>query len=503
MNNTIIICSGGIVNESLSLYFGKITPALLPIKNKTLLEQQLLLCHEFDNIIVNLPNQFQNDSRLVFLKSKFNNIKYFFGKTNSTLRSDLLDIFLKYKLVSSSLLMGDTLFNEDFPINLPNYSASVSKSDFDYSWTHLRNKIVMTGYFYFKNFKNFIKVLDDSLDFKEGLINYNNLILPCEIKLDSWMDLGHYHTYITNKFNYTTERLFNSIKNTDGNFITKSSGKINKITAEYLWFNSLPENLKSNTPTVRNLKNDGLIISYEIEKIFLPTISETYVFGNISLSRFKRIILNCERVLELFKNKEYNKLDSGQFYRNIELKTINRLNLTDINTNLEYYFEGEKYKIADMLKSISFNDNDFVFPMSLSHGDFCFSNMFLDLQTNQIKLIDPRGIDFLGNISQCGNIIYDYAKLYHSIVGQYDFIIAEQYEVNISEKREIKFNIFSSDDSDFIKYVRNKWYYMDKTLLKINIHLFLSMIPLHPESEKRQNAFLANSIRLFKLFKEI
>jgi len=36
-------------------------------------------------------------------------------------------------------------------------------------------------------------------------------------------------------------------------------------------------------------------------------------------------------------------------------------------------------------------------------------------------------------------------------------------------------------------------------ILAINVHLFLSMLPLHDENINRQKAFIANAIRLFKI----
>jgi hypothetical protein len=499
-NNNIIICSGGFVNESLRLYFGKIPPSLLPIRNKILLNYQLQLIEsKFKTIIINLPISFENDERLASLKSD-DNLLFFFSDENEDLKESLGKIALEFNLSSASLLMGDTLFNEELPNDLSKFSVSVANSEIDYSWTFTNDNLVMTGFFYIPDLIFFLTKIEDASTFKSLLIKYSEIIEPEKIKLDSWIDLGHFHTYITNKFNYTTERVFNTLKNSTSDFIEKSSVKINKIIGEYLWFESVPSEIKGIIPKVIALENNGITASYKIEKVYLPTISEIYVFGKLSQNRFSAIVNKCEEVLNYFKLQSLNDLKTEDFYNDIIQKTSRRLNDSNLDLNKIYEYEDLKLSISDIVSSINFDDVDNKFPMSFYHGDFCFSNMFFDLHTNQIKLIDPRGLNFSNSISQVGNVIYDYAKMYHSIVGLYDYIITDQYEVSISNKGLIKFKIYNSANSNFVDYIRHRWKVLDSTLLKINIHLFLSMIPLHSESPKRQEAFIANSIRLFKSY---
>ena len=44
--------------------------------------------------------------------------------------------------------------------------------------------------------------------------------------------------------------------------------------------------------------------------------------------------------------------------------------------------------------------------------------------------------------------------------------------------------------------------YEEKEILAITVHLFLSMLPLHSDNSKRQDAFIANALRLFRLLRE-
>ncbi|WP_438404094.1 hypothetical protein, partial [Aeromonas veronii] len=119
---------------------------------------------------------------------------------------------------------------------------------------------------------------------------------------------------------------------------------------------------------------------------------------------------------------------------------------------------------------------------SVLHGDFCFSNILYDFRAQKIKVIDPRGITANSEMTIYGDVSYDIAKLSHSILGLYDWIIAGYYDVNISA-REIEFKIKVSNYVDdiqsyYISRVGSVFGMRPETLYAMQIHLFLSMLPL-------------------------
>ena len=67
---------------------------------------------------------------------------------------------------------------------------------------------------------------------------------------------------------------------------------------------------------------------------------------------------------------------------------------------------------------------------------------------NNIKLIDPRGLNEKGEKTIFGDLSYEVAKLGHSIVGLYDLIIANKYscsyEINKSSIN-IDLDIYSDE----------------------------------------------------------
>ena len=125
-----------------------------------------------------------------------------------------------------------------------------------------------------------------------------------------------------------------------------------------------------------------------------------------------------------------------------------------------------------------------------------------DNRQQSIKVIDPRGIDSSGKKSIFGDARYDLAKLYHSVVGLYDLIIAGHY---VLEGDDIVFQL--TDDQVRVQSIFKDCFFADnpeleKEILAINVQLFLSMLPLHSDVPERQKAMLVNARRMYSLLLE-
>ena len=89
------------------------------------------------------------------------------------------------------------------------------------------------------------------------------------------------------------------------------------------------------------------------------------------------------------------------------------------------------------------------------HGDCTFSNMMIRENGTPV-LIDPRG--YFGYTELYGDVRYDWAKLYYSIVGNYDQFNLKRFRLNIGGTAEegIELSIES-----------NKWEDMEKTFFEL------------------------------------
>jgi len=86
-----------------------------------------------------------------------------------------------------------------------------------------------------------------------------------------------------------------------------------------------------------------------------------------------------------------------------------------------YFYQDELEKKLNMLTANSFK---------LLHGDCTFSNLMLNENLEPV-FIDPRG--YFGHTSFFGDPAYDWAKLYYSLVGNYDQFNLKNFQLYITD----------------------------------------------------------------------
>jgi len=119
-------------------------------------------------------------------------------------------------------------------------------------------------------------------------------------------------------------------------------------------------------------------------------------------------------------------------------------------------------------------------------------------------VVDPRGINVNGDFSIYGDQKYDLAKLTHSVIGLYDFIIAGRYTFDIDADG---YEVIHFEIDSRLSMVQEGFMsipFLDSVTIKdvmpLVVLLFLSMLPLHSDRQDRQKAMLLNAVRLYKHF---
>lgn len=151
--------------------------------------------------------------------------------------------------------------------------------------------------------------------------------------------------------------------------------------------------------------------------------------------------------------------------------------------------------LPDMVSRLLFENVAEYF--SVIHGDLCLPNILVEEEHKFLRLVDPRGK--FGDFDIYGDWRYDLAKLLHSLEGNYDFIIEDEFKVNVHDAAidyEMNFD-FSEYREKFFKVFENQLRNLPALRL-IEATLFLSMIPLHENSLSRQQVMLARGIELFE-----
>lgn len=511
----ILINSAAYVNAEFRNEFGAIPPCFLPIGNKKLLSHQVsVLRQQFsDNvkIIVSLPQDYALSIDESLLLDELN-VEPVFVQEGISLGMALLYVLntIGYDGNSLRLLHGDTLLGI-FPKELD--CVAVSQPEDDYGWQSSgQGNSVWCGFFSFSSPRAFVRALAISQgDFIQAVNVYAEEQDVCYKNVENWYDFGHINTYFHSRSTITTQRAFNSLKIQNG-VVWKSGTPARKIEAEANWFAELPVALKRFTP---QLIQSGKTVEgnpfYETEYLPILPLNEIFVHGRNPTSFWEKILglisfymsesrkhfsPNDELIgkihqdsTALYADKTYERLATYAEKNGIDLDKPVRYNGIDLPS---------LRKIAELCveKTLSLPEIP-----AVVHGDLCFSNVMYDSRSNNIKVIDPRGLNIQQELTIYGNQSYDLAKLCHSFIGLYDFIIADAFKLERNETIGVKltFNLDKRFKDIQESFMNTKLIpeISNQEIIAPTILLFLSMIPLHFDKPHRQEAMLANALRLY------
>ena len=521
----IIINSADYVISELQNEIGRIPPVFLPIGNKHVLRYQVAFLREKfsdkEPIYVTLPINYSLSKHEINALEELN-VKTIFVKEKLSLGMALIYVLNSIGVYDETLhlLHGDTIIS-DLPTG--DDIVCVGRTASDYKWKDYKDlsesKLVWCGYFSFSSTKNFLTCLASTQgNFADSVAMYEDYTQLSYVNVNKWFDVGHVNTYFTTRCSITTERAFNSLRITDG-VVWKSGEATKKIQAESWWFRNIPCSLKRYIPQfIEEGNSDNSKPFYVTEFVSCLPLNELYVYGRNTTHYWSKIFDLIFNFMHACKKNfphedlsiEHNvKIGSESLFKD---KTISRLNdfskAQNFNLNSPVIYEGELLPTTIEIANDCI-EKSLAIPVinAVLHGDLCLSNIIYDSRTENIKVIDPRGLDFKNNFSIYGNQIYDISKLLHSIVGMYDFIIADLYELSFDETNGWSLN-FNEEQRyhDIQKNLMERSIVVGQTKVSMEmiiaptILLFLSMIPLHYDKPNRQKAMLANAYRLYSIY---
>lgn len=508
-----LITSAAYISPGLASEFGKLPPCMLPVQNKRLYEHQTSISPDGEQVILSLPKSYKVNS---FDRKRLSElgVKIVFVPEDLSLGESVvyvLNVCAQYDQ-PLSILHGDTLFSE-IPDGLDICAVANAEDAYDWASIGQHDDRIYSGYFSFSNQSLLIqKITECNYKFIHGVEEYSKENTLRYVEIPDWMDFSLVNSYYRSISKLTTQRVFNSMKVTRYS-VKKSSSDVRKMEAEANWFQSLPVSMKHYAPAVWDKGSVNGKGYYEIEYYFLSSLANLYVFGTNKPYVWEEIIDACCNYLDdeikfLSPNVSDVSIQNDKLYAE---KTSQRLkeyaSQSGISLFEKWIINGTEVpsltEIVDETdKMIPKQDGRFA---TLMHGDPCFSNILYDFKSKSIKVIDPRGIDNEGNICIYGDFRYDVAKLAHSVLGMYDFIIGGMYDhkevapYNVS--LDFEFNSVIAHAQEYFCSKRFGGYTLDElSTYAILVHLFLSMLPLHHDHPERQQAMLANALRIYSQF---
>ena len=510
----ILITSAAYVTPGLSSEFGKLPPCMLPVQNRRLYEHQVALFKGRGNIVLSLPQSYaltQFDKRRL---SELNVTTVFVPDAFSLGQSIVyvLNVIAQYS-ERLDILHGDTLFST-MPVESDLLAVANAEDGYDWASSGLNSANVYSGYFSFSNQSLLIRrITECGYRFIDGVRKYSEVNPMKNIEIPDWMDFGLVNTYYRSISKMTTQRVFNTMKVTRYGVLKSSKDKL-KMKAEAHWIRSLPIPMRHYAPAVWDSGEEHDKGYYEIEYYYLSSLANLFVFGKNPPYVWEEIINACIEYLNeeiTYKPANVKKylLQNDRLYA---IKTLKRLEEYSYQSGLSLdvpfrcngqYLPSIRSVVEETDIYVSKQDERFV---SLMHGDPCFSNILYDFKSKSVKLIDPRGIDLDGNLSIYGDFRYDVAKLAHSIIGMYDYIIGGMFEYSEHTLYDVELHFEVNEQlkqiqAYFLKQKVGGFTLNELSMYPILIHLFLSMLPLHSDNPTRQKAMLANALRLYSEFK--
>jgi hypothetical protein len=330
---------------------------------------------------------------------------------------------------------------------------------------------------------------------------------PLRVRVtDNWLDFGHLDTYYISKLNYQNLRHFNSLEfNNQTGVVTKRSKDPNFIH-QIRWFELQPSEIQFYLPRVYEY-SDGENPYISMEMLTIPTLSELFVNERLDLGVWSIILNRLKDILETFsKNKSDSEITYNMLYSMYVSKTVERLEIF-INNNpdkkdLKCKAFPKGFSLSEVPKLIENYVNKYQLLSSIDltaiHGDFCLTNLLYDQRSRIVKMIDPRGIFSSPGIY--GDSRYDIAKIFHSILSGYDFIISDRFLVTVY-KDTVECNINKTEYHDEIGQMTQELLVPDLIVRQqvrvIESLLFLSMLPLHEDRPDRQLAMISIGLELF------
>lgn len=522
----IIIHSSEFVDAEFESEVGLIPPCMLPIGNKKMLELQVDYFRKVfhnEKIVVTLPKTYPltiNEqaviTKLGIYVQRICNMTSFAEAILSVLNVNIDSVTDHIRILHSNLLLGEVPLEPDCvalasPCRHNDWYDQYRHQDYEPRWL---------GYFSFSSRFNLTKALTKALtqtsgNFSTAIVHYQSLITMKQVQLTDWYNCRHFNSYFDARSSITTQRSFNALTIESG-MVTKSSDNDVKIQAEIYWFSHLPPALKCFTPQLidSGRLQDGITTYYRLEFLPLLPLNELYVHGRNPTWFWHRIFNLVQDYFGHATHEQYlSQLDMSQIdacrvdlYRK---KTFGRLHSYQASTHIDLYapifYQGSALgSIVDIANDCIEQTLKLPSRAVIMHGDLCFSNMLFDSRARRLKLIDPRGIDCHDNFSIYGDITYDLAKLAHSVVGMYDFIIAGNFEIvpdiQTGTGDLIHFDIderLERIQSDFLRFNFVDGIVMSDIMPAV-VLLFLSMLPLHADRPDRQRAMLLNAFRLYQ-----
>lgn len=468
--NVLLILNSALVPKDFRLLYGRISFGALRLQSSYVIDSILAENQKlYEKVFI---------SQLSELQSELEGYSQDLNVIEIDAKLSLLGV-LRHCLKSMNLKQNDTLtvryastltISNELKFDKNEYivTADMRSSSFEEFAT---NRDIV-GEYRIGDLKKFKTIIENSDNIEHALAEYFSSRQEHLVEAKNVTYIGTLNEFLQTKVKFSEARSFNNVQ-ISGDWLVKKSEEHSKIRAEYHWLDTAKSLYPLNIPSVQNLKNHEPHSEYEIELKFSPTLQDIFTSKGNNTYFSNGIFRKLLKFLELLHNSTVEKKG---FTDSLTWKFSKRLDNHE-HTYLSLGFSTKQLQTehCDLMSIVDTIDG--VNKYGLCHGDFCFANILYENLYDRFVLIDPRGLDFEGNLTVNGWIYYDIAKLIHSVVG-YDKIMVENNWNPIVLETEAKI----SEICEFFDLSHSQLY-------ALAAHLFITLIPLHTDRPDRTLLF--------------
>lgn len=297
-------------------------------------------------------------------------------------------------------------------------------------------------------------------------------------------------------------RHFNAIEHDDYMIVKRSKDRA-KLKREFDFYRLAPPVMQMFLVQPFDFKDDGETASYRMERLTTPDVALQWVHRSFRQEEFERFL---KHIFHFITTRPSRRAEAGELARVREAlyigkleQRIDALKKQPAYEQLEPLLEAAcggidalvaKYKTLYAARRRSFPDGELV----VGHGDPCFSNILYSKTNQHLKLIDPRGASSVDDLYT--DPYYDVAKLSHSVLGGYDFINQDLFDVSVDERLGLALSLENAPPSwvaPMFKEQLKRAGFNEALTRLCEASLFISMLPLHIDRPRKVVAFAINA----------
>ncbi len=521
----LLIASGDYVNADIAAEVGRLPPAFLPVGCRRLYELQLSMVARSDRrFILTLPEGFEPDPFDARLLAEAG-VEIIRSDPGLSLGASIVNAIRSADLCEGpiQILHGDTLYR-GLDSSAEDHVTIGETSDY-YRWARFEmeagrivaitdddgfaagSRQVLSGWFHLADAGLLVSEIERTGGFVTGLDGYTRRRPLEPLAAGEWLDFGHVNTFYQSRGRFPTERDFNALS-ISRRTVAKRSAQRAKMAAEVAWYRSLPPALKPRAPILVDADLEADLPGYSLEHLYLAPLSDLYVFGRLPRLSWREIFRACDEFITTCRSYPAPSGEVGKASAILREKTQQRLagfataSRFDIGRSIRIngvWAPSLSEMVAIVAHSVPSARPELV---CFVHGDMSFSNLLYDFRRRMIRVVDPRGLNGLGEPSVFGDIRYDIAKLWQCAVGGYDLILAGRYDIQGTSPYDLELALPFDERLANIRdeFLCSRFGGMtsdEASAPAIAVLLFISMLPLHADDPRRQRALLANAARLY------